>query len=137
MDIQTGDNQKPQENDCTLIFDGNCRFCVESKERIKRLSLPDQPGSVRYIPYQSVEAKYVLGPEYQPGRPEVAYLVGADGQVRKGLDAILPLLPRLPGGRFVLALLAIPGCRSVASWLYRFVARHRYRWFGAMPDKLP
>lgn len=137
MGIAIGDNQKLQQSQCTLIYDGACRFCVASKEGIERLSPPDQPASVKYIPYQSVEAEYILGPEYHPGRPEVAYLVGADGQIRKGLDAIVPLLRRLPGGRFVGILLAIPGCRSIASWLYRLVARHRYHWFGTMPAKLP
>jgi predicted DCC family thiol-disulfide oxidoreductase YuxK len=136
MGIAIGDNKELEPSRCTLIYDAGCRFCVASKEGIERLSPPDQSASVRYIPYQSAEAEHVLGPGYQPGRPEVAYLVDAHGQIRKGLDAIVPLLWRLPGGRFLMILLAIPGCRSIASWLYRIVARHRYRWFGALPAKL-
>ncbi|MBI4001084.1 MAG: DUF393 domain-containing protein [Nitrospira defluvii] len=108
---------------------------MKSKEGIERLSPPDQSASVRYIPYQSLEAEQVLGPEYRPGRPDVAYLVGSDGQIRRGLDAILPLLPSLPGGRFLKAFVTVPAFRPIASRLYRFVARNRYRWFGAVPVK--
>ena len=73
----------------------------------------------------------MLGSEYRPGRPEVAYWVAADGQIRRGLDAILPLLPRIPGGRLLAAFLSVPVFKPMGSWLYRFVARNRYRWFGA------
>ncbi len=135
MDIETRDGLTVQRNSCTVIYDGECRFCVKSKEGIERLSPPDQSASVRYIPYRSLEAEQLLGPDHRLGRPDVAYWIGADGQVRKGLDAILPLLPRLPGGRFLMAFLALPPCRWIALWLYRVVAKNRYRWFGVLPVK--
>ncbi len=74
----------------------------------------------------------VLGSEYRPGRPEVAYWVADDGQIRRGLDAILPLLPNIPGGRLLAAFLSMPAFKPMASRLYGFVARNRYRWFGAL-----
>ena len=107
MDKAKRDSPISQHQSCTVIYDGQCRFCVKSKEGIERLSRSKQLTTVRYIPYQSLEAELVLGSEYQPGRPEVAYWVAADGQIRRGLDAM-------------------------GSWLYRFVARNRYRWFGAV-----
>lgn len=119
---------------CTVIYDEQCRFCVKSKEGIERLSRSKQSGTVRYIPYQSLEAELVLGSEYRPGRPEVAYWVATDGKIRRGLDAILPLLPRIPGGRLLAAFLAMPAFKPTASRLYGFVARNRYRWFGPVHD---
>ncbi len=120
---------------CTVIYDGQCRFCMKSKEGIERLSRSNQSATVRYIPYQSLEAEQVLGSEYRPGRPEVAYWVAADGQIRRGMDAILPLLLRIPGGRLLVAFLTVPAFKPMVSRLYRFVARNRYRWFGAVPVK--
>jgi predicted DCC family thiol-disulfide oxidoreductase YuxK len=120
---------------CMVIYDGECRFCVKSKEGIERLSRSDQPASVRFIPYQSRDAEKALGSGYRLGRPDVAYLIGADGQIRQGLDAILPLLPGLPGGRLLAALLTMPALKPIANRLYGFVARNRYRWFGAVPLK--
>jgi predicted DCC family thiol-disulfide oxidoreductase YuxK len=133
MDITVQDNANLQPGYSTLIYDDDCRFCVRSKERLQRLCSSSLSTSVRYIPYQSAEAENILGKEYQPGKPEVAYLIGIDGQVHKGLDAMLPLLARLPGGWLLRNFMAIPGCRQTASWLYRLLARYRYHLFGAMP----
>lgn len=129
------DHPTPAQHSCTVIYDGACRFCVKSKEGIERLSRSDQPASVRFVPYQSLEAQQALGSEYRPGRPDAAYLVGADGRIRKGLDAFIPLLPGLPGGRLLVTLLTRPAFKPIADRLYEFVARNRYRWFGAVPLK--
>lgn len=135
MGTAAGNSPIFEQDCCTLIYDGQCRFCVKSKEGIERLSRSGQPVPVRFIPYQSPEAAQVLGSVYRPGRPEVAYWVGADGQIRQGLDAILPLLPGLPGGRLLVTFLTVPAFKSIASRLYGFLARNRYRWFGDVPVK--
>lgn len=101
MGIEMGSGPIFTRDCCMVIYDGECRFCVKSKEGIERLSRSDQPASVRFIPYQSRDAEKALGSGYRLGRPDVAYLIGADGQIRQGLDAILPLLPGLPGGRLL------------------------------------
>jgi len=113
----------------TLIYDGQCRLCVTAKEGIERLGA-DQ--SVRFVPYQSDEALNHLGAEYKAGRPDVAFLVGPDGTIHRGLDAFLPLLPGLPGGRFLLSFLRIPVLRPLAYLIYRLIARYRYAWFGSV-----
>jgi predicted DCC family thiol-disulfide oxidoreductase YuxK len=60
----------------------------------------------------------------------VAFLIEPNGHIRRGLDAFLPLLPGLTGGRFLLSLLRIPVLRPLAYLVYRLIARYRYRWFG-------
>ena len=118
-----------------LIYDGQCRLCVTAKEGLERLEGARVDGKVRFVPYQSEEAARCLGSEYRPGRPEVAFLVDADGRVRRGLDAFLPMLPGLRGGRMLLALMQIPVLKPLADLAYRVVARYRYRWFGQVPLK--
>jgi predicted DCC family thiol-disulfide oxidoreductase YuxK len=113
----------------TLIYDGQCRLCVTAKEGIERLGV-DQ--NVRFVPYQSEEALAHLGKEHKPGRPDAAFLVEPGGRIRRGLDAFLPLLPGLPGGRILLSLLRIPLFRPFAYLIYRLIARYRYAWFGAV-----
>lgn len=131
MDATLGDCPLAMRDGCTVIYDGECRFCVKSKEGFERLACQSAP--VRFIPYQSSEAEQILGPEYRSGRPEVAYRVGSDGRIHQGLDAMLPLLLGLPGGRLAGALLSLPGMKPMAHRLYALVARNRYRWFGATP----
>jgi predicted DCC family thiol-disulfide oxidoreductase YuxK len=113
----------------TLIYDGECRLCDTAKEGIERLG---GDRAVRFVPYQSEEAACRLGADYTPGRPAVAFLVEPNGQIRRGLDAFLPLLPGLPGGRFLLSLLRIPVLRPLAYLIYRLIARYRYAWFGSV-----
>lgn len=110
-----------------LIYDGDCRLCVTAKNGLTEAG--DKAG-FRFVPYQSEEAARCLAGEYKPGRPDAAFLVEADGRVSRGLDAFLPLLPGLRGGRLGLAVMRIPLFRPLALWLYRLVAKHRYRWFG-------
>jgi predicted DCC family thiol-disulfide oxidoreductase YuxK len=73
-----------------------------------------------------------LGAEYRAGRPGVAFLVEPDGTIKKGLDAFLPLLPGLRGGRLLGGLMRIPLLRPLAYLIYRLIARYRYRWFGSV-----
>lgn len=110
-----------------LIYDGQCRLCVTAKDTLERQV---GGGTVRFVPYESEEAARCLGPDYRPGRPDVAFLVEDDGTIKTGLEAFVPLLPGLPGGRLLLALWRMPLFRPLASLVYRVIARNRYRWFG-------
>jgi predicted DCC family thiol-disulfide oxidoreductase YuxK len=118
----------PRSSECLLIYDGRCRMCVTAKSGIERLT--GEQRELRMIPYQSEEAKRLLGVQYHGGRPEAAFLVKSDGTIASGLDAFLPLLPGLKGGRWLAKLFAIPLVKPLAHRIYRLVARYRYRLFG-------
>lgn len=117
-----------------LIYDGQCRLCVTAKETLERQT---DDGNVRFVPYQSGEAARCLGKDYQPGRPDAAFLIEADGMITKGLDAFVPLLPGLRGGWVLLMLWRVPLLRPLAHRLYGLIARHRYRWFGEVRSSPP
>lgn len=112
-----------------LIYDDRCRLCVAAREGLARAG---EGTDVRFVPYQSEEAARRLGADYKPGRPDVAFLVEGNGAICRGLDAFLPLVPGLRGGRVLHAILKIPLVRPLADLAYRLVARYRYRWFGAV-----
>jgi predicted DCC family thiol-disulfide oxidoreductase YuxK len=112
-----------------LIYDDQCRLCVTAKEGLERIG---EDKDVRFVPYQSEEAASRLGTEYSPGRPCVAFLVERDGTIRRGLDAFLPLVPGLRGGRVLHAILRVPLIRPLAYLAYRLIARYRYKWFGSV-----
>ncbi len=129
---QGGEVIEAPSGEMIVVYDAECRFCVAAKEGIERLGGDAQ---ARFVPYQSEEAGCRLGKEYTPGRPEVAYVIKPDGTVKLGLDAFLPLLPGLPGGRFLLHLVTSPLLRPVADRIYAMIARNRYRWFGAIQSQ--
>ena len=117
------------ESERLLIYDAQCRLCITAKEGVERLG---KDLDVRWVPYQSDEARCRLGAQYRAGRPDVAFLVERDGTIKKGLDAFVPLLPGLRGGRLLQGLMRIPFLRPLAYLIYRIIARYRYRWFGSV-----
>ena len=112
-----------------LIYDDQCRLCVTAKEGLERIG---EDRDVRFVPYQSEEAASRLGKDYKPGRPDVAFLVEGDGTISRGLDAFLPLVPGLRGGRVLHAVLKVPLIRPLADLAYRLIARYRYELFGSI-----
>ena len=115
---------------CLLVYDGECRLCVSTKQKLEELGIGQAESDVKFLAYQSDEAKRILGENYRPGRPDAAFLIRPSGEVSQGFEAFLPLIPNLPGGRLLLWWLRFPSARRLAEWGYRILARHRYRWFG-------
>jgi predicted DCC family thiol-disulfide oxidoreductase YuxK len=118
---------------CVLVYDGECRLCVTAKKGLEQLETHADATPVRMVPYQSEEAKQALGESYRPGRPNAAFLVRPNGEIARGLDAFLTLLPGLKGGRALSALLNLPLVKPFGYLLYWFVARYRYAVFGKVP----
>ena len=118
---------------CLLVYDGQCRLCVTAKNGLERLGTHADVTPIRMVPYQSEEAKQVLGERYRPGRPNAAFLVRPNGEIARGLDAFLALLPGLKGGRVLSVLLSLPLVKPFGYLLYWFVARYRYSVFGKVP----
>jgi predicted DCC family thiol-disulfide oxidoreductase YuxK len=115
---------------CLLVYDGECRLCVTAKKGLEQLETHADAASMRMVPYQSEEAKQALGESYRPGRPNAAFLIRANGEIARGLDAFLALLPGLKGGRVLSVLLSLPVVKPIGYLLYWFVARYRYAVFG-------
>lgn len=118
---------------CLLVYDGECRLCVTAKKGLDRLETHADATSIRMVPYQSEEAKQALGESYRPGRPNVAFMVHPNGEIARGLDAFLALLPGLKGGRVLSVLLSFPLVKPIGYLVYWFVARYRYAVFGKVP----
>ncbi len=105
-------DQVSRNQERLLIYDGDCRLCMTAKAGLERWGRDGLDRSMRFVPYQSEEAARSLGAEYQPGRPEAAFLLQPDGKIQRGLEAFLPLLPGLPGGRLFLTLARSPRGRA-------------------------
>jgi len=111
----------------TLIFDGDCGFCTTSAGWAKRIV----PGA-DVVAWQLTDLdRFGITPEAADA--EIQY-VDVDGRVSGGAAAIARLLVSRGAlwgvlGRFAL----LPGIRTVAAWVYRWVADNRYRLPGGTP----
>lgn len=129
------DPGRDSRQECLLVYDGRCRFCVAAKKGLEKLETEPASHKVRMITYESEEAKRLLGKLYRTGRPDAAYLIGPSGEVTRGFDAFVPLLPGLRGGRILSVLFRFALARRCGAILYRVIARYRYRLFGSLPSE--
>jgi len=108
-----------------VLFDGLCGLCDGFVAFAVRI---DRGRNLRFAPLQGGTARALLGGEGSTSLDSIVLVDG--GRIRRGSSAVLAILAHLGGPWRALALAAglVPG--PVLDALYRFVARHRYRWFG-------
>ena len=117
---------QPDVNTRIIIFDGICHVC-SGWVRFLRLHRVDPPFQL--IPMQSVAGKGLLV-EYgiDPEDP-ATFLVLDHGSRFIESDAAIHVISALGGlWRISDALRIVP--KSWRDFLYRMLARNRYRWFG-------
>lgn len=115
-----------------LIYDSHCRLCVAVKQKLERARLS---GQTEFVPYASQKARERLGRNYQPGqRPPMAYWVDERGTIVGGLEAFLSVTTGLKIGTGFMFFWRFRVCRVILLALYKLVATHRYRWFGASDE---
>lgn len=108
----------------TLIYDGECRFCLRCVDLLRRW---DRAGRIRAVPLQDRAALAQLPPIPLASLEAAMHLVGPDGSVRASAAAAPAILRLLPGGALLAALFRVPGVPAVAERVYRAVARNRHR----------
>ena len=124
------------EDDGPVAFmDGECALCAKGARIICKL---DRRREFRICPTQSGLGTAVLG-HYglDPADPE-SWLYLADGQAHTSLDAMIRIGRRLGGAGHIMRVFSIFP-RFLQDWIYRRIARNRYRILGrtqmcAIPD---
>ena len=117
------------------FMDGQCALCTFGARTIARL---DRKKEFKICPIQSFVGRAVLE-HYglDPSDPD-SWLYLHEGRAETSLDAIMEVGRRLGGiGHVMSAFRVLP--RPARDWLYRRMARNRYRLFGraemcALPD---
>jgi predicted DCC family thiol-disulfide oxidoreductase YuxK len=109
-----------------VFMDGDCVLCTRTAKLIARL---DHAGEFRICPIQSELGQAVLRHYgHDPDDPD-SWLYLADGYAYTSMDAIIRAGKRLGRwARIVGVLQLLP--RPVQDWLYRRIARNRYRLWG-------
>jgi predicted DCC family thiol-disulfide oxidoreductase YuxK len=114
-----------------ILFDGVCTLCNGFVQFVIR---HDPHGYFRFAALQSEAGQALLAAHGQPlsaaalAHPDSVVLV-ADGRVYTHSTAVLRIAGHL-GGVWRLATVGWLLPRTWRDALYRYVARHRYQWFG-------
>jgi predicted DCC family thiol-disulfide oxidoreductase YuxK len=115
----------------TILFDGVCTLCNGFVQFVIRR---DPQGHFRFAALQSAAGQALLAAHGQPlsaaalAQPDSVVLV-AGGRVYTHSAAVLRIMGHL-GGVWRLAAAGWLLPRPWRDALYRYVARHRYQWFG-------
>lgn len=108
-----------------LLYDGECRFCCASAERLGRLAGP----GVRLISLHEPELLSALGISKDAAMAAM-HLYTQQGAIYRGLEAAVQALRHRPVlGRLAQAYY-VPGLRQLADLGYRLIARYRYAIMG-------
>ena len=110
-----------------VLYDSECNFCTASIETLRRL---DGRQRLRFVSLHD--------PIVQLEYPDLTYdqliaemwVISYDGRRFGGADAMRYLSRRLPILFPLAPLLHIPFSMPLWRWMYRFIARNRYRIAG-------
>ena len=107
-----------------VVYDGECRFCIDQIERIRHL---DRASRFEYVPRQQaglVERFPVLAQsDFNTGMR----LILTDGQVFVGADSLYQIARRLPAVSMIAWLYCLPGIKQAARLVYAWIAANRRR----------
>lgn len=120
-------NSKQNENKAIILFDGVCNLCNKAVQvTIKN----DAADYFRFASIQSDSGIALLTQYHLPiiSNPESIVLI-ENGKVYQHSSAALRIAKRL-SGRYRLLYFFIIVPPFIRDWVYRLIARNRYRWWG-------
>lgn len=116
--------QKISPTQKILFFDGICAMCNQLVHFVLR---HDRKHDVQFATLQGQSAQALLPSSLQSDLKTVVF-VDVDG-IHTESDAIIRLLTSMGGVlQWARVLRIVP--RFIRNAVYRFIAKHRYRWFG-------
>lgn len=115
----------------TLIYDGECGFCREAVEWLRRW---DREQILAFVPFQD-EARVARFGIALPALAAAMHLVLPDNRVYAGADAAPALLRLLPGKRWLAPLFAVPGVLPLARRVYAWIAARRHCLVRGVPAR--
>ena len=105
-----------------VLYDGECGLCDAG---MRWLRARDRWGRFEFLPYQAPERRHRFPALEDRALAEAMHVVAPDGVVRAGADAAPWIFANLPGWSLLARVLSLPGIRSLARPVYRFVAQRR------------
>jgi predicted DCC family thiol-disulfide oxidoreductase YuxK len=114
-----------------VLYDGECRFCCSQINILRRL---DGKKRLRFVSLHEPEVQENYPDLSREQLMEQMWIVSPDGQKFGGADAVRYLSRRLPMLYPFAPLLHLPFTMPLWRWMYRLVAKYRYRIAGKNCD---
>ncbi|WP_337178029.1 thiol-disulfide oxidoreductase DCC family protein [Hydrogenophaga borbori] len=118
--------QSPEQRSAIVVFDGVCALC---NGWVDFLIARDRRERYRFAAMQTPAGRRLLAAHGLDPDDPVSFLLLDEAGAHTDTDAIMRVLAGL-GGAWRLAAAGRIVPRDLRNLLYRYFARHRYRWFG-------
>ncbi len=110
----------------TILYDGHCRFCIAQMRNLAKF-LPDTK-------YEALSFQEPGVLERFPGithaqAMEAMLFIDTDGRAFTGMEAASRAVAVRPVGRLAFGYY-VPGVKQGLDWIYRAIARNRYKLMG-------
>ncbi len=111
-----------------VIYDGQCNFCRSQVNNLRRLDIGGKRLAYISLHDPRVTERY---PDLDhQSLMDQMYVVDVQGHRHGGADAVRYLSRRLPMLWLTAPILHLPGTANLWRWLYRQVAKRRYKLAG-------
>lgn len=115
-----------------VIYDGNCKFCIQQVSRLRKW---DGGNRLCFISlHDSFVAENYPDLSFEEMMEQMYVVSRSNGRKYGGARALRYLSRRLPRLWFAMPLLQIPFSLPVWQWIYRQVAKRRYRISAKQDD---
>ena len=108
-----------------IIYDGHCQFCSKQTERVARW---DRRGKLAFLSLHDPEVATRYPDLTREQLLQAMYLIDHRGKRYAGAAAFRYLAAKIPRLWILLPLLHVPFSLPLWQWMYRQVAKRRYRW---------
>ena len=109
-----------------LLFDGECNLCNGA---VQFVLTHEQDNRIRFASLQSATGQQLLEQFGLPTRTYESFVLVDGDRFFTESTAALRVTRYLKGGwKWLYAFIVVP--KPIRDWVYRLVARNRYRWFG-------
>ena len=109
-----------------VLFDGDCNLCNRT---VKFISKRNQNNIISLLPLQSESAKELMADRDIDAYADSVIFID-ENAVYFQSKAILAIFKKLNKPYKIIAQIASVFPESLLNFLYRIVAKNRYRWFG-------
>jgi predicted DCC family thiol-disulfide oxidoreductase YuxK len=107
-----------------VIFDGHCNFCIAQVNRLARWA---SPGQLAFVSLHDPAVQKRFPDLSHDQLMEQLYLIDGQGNRHAGAAAFRYLSRRCPKLWILAPLLHIPFSLRIWQWLYKQIARRRYK----------
>ncbi|CAM3321219.1 DUF393 domain-containing protein [Paenibacillus lupini] len=122
---------KSEREKLYVVYDGTCNLCIGTVTKLKELS---SNAELIFVPIQSLRNAGNAVPGIEQAAEtelyEKMHVTDEKGRLYAGADGVVRILRTIAGFRLLAALYRLPGMSKLGDFLYRYIAKRRYDWFG-------